>query len=95
MTNEEAIKILLDFDENPCGYCHQGGDEIETAFEMAAKALYKQIPKKINIIKEVLNAVWCPNCHYCLGNIEVRRRYKTEYKCCPNCGQALDWEDEK
>lgn len=39
MTNEEAIKIISNYEINGCGYCHQGGDEIEEAFEMAIKAL--------------------------------------------------------
>ena len=39
MTREEAIKILSDYEENGCGFCHQGGDEVPQAFEMAVKSL--------------------------------------------------------
>ena len=39
MTREEAIKILSDYEENGCGFCHQGGDEVPQAFDMAVKAL--------------------------------------------------------
>ena len=39
LTNEEAAKIILNYDEYGCGYCHQGGQEIPAAFELAAKAL--------------------------------------------------------
>lgn len=39
MTNEEAIKIIKNYDVNGCGYCHQGGDEVEEAFQMAISAL--------------------------------------------------------
>lgn len=39
MTNEEAIDIIKKYDTNSCGYCHQGGDEVEEAFNMAIKAL--------------------------------------------------------
>ena len=39
LTNDEAAKIILNYDINGCGYCHQGGQEIPAAFELAAKAL--------------------------------------------------------
>jgi len=39
MTNEEAIKIIKDYDVYGCGYCHQGGDEIPKAFDLAISAL--------------------------------------------------------
>lgn len=39
MNRQEAIKILSDYEENGCGFCHQGGDEVPQAFDMAVKAL--------------------------------------------------------
>lgn len=39
MNREEAIKILSDYEENGCGFCHQGGDEVPQAFDMAIKSL--------------------------------------------------------
>lgn len=50
MTNEEAIKIIKNYDVNGCGYCHQGGDEVEEAFQMAISALEKKkkIPQKVS-----------------------------------------------
>ena len=39
MTREEAIKIISNYDVNGCGYCHQGGEEIEEAFDLAIKSL--------------------------------------------------------
>lgn len=39
MTNEEAIRIISNYDVLPCGYCHQGGKEIEEAFNLAIEAL--------------------------------------------------------
>lgn len=39
LTNEEAAQIILNYDEYGCGFCHQGGQEIPAAFELAAKAL--------------------------------------------------------
>ena len=38
---------------------------------------------------EIIYDTWiCPNCN---------QRYEVDYddyKCCPNCGQAIDWSDE-
>ena len=42
MTREEAAAIIRKYDANGCGYCHQGGDEIEEAFDMAIKALEQE-----------------------------------------------------
>jgi hypothetical protein len=42
MTREEATKIIKDYEVNGCGYCHQGGDEVEEAFKMAIKALEQE-----------------------------------------------------
>ena len=39
MRNEEAIKIIGNYDMNGCGYCHQGGEEIKEAFDLAIKSL--------------------------------------------------------
>ena len=39
MTNEEAIRIISNYEALPCGYCHQGGKEIEEAFSIAIEAL--------------------------------------------------------
>jgi len=39
MTGEEAVKIIGNYEINGCGYCHQGGDEIKEAFDMAIKSL--------------------------------------------------------
>lgn len=57
-----------------------------------SKAVEKLIPKKI---ERRDNHSFCPNCNFCLGNIEVRLRYHTAQKFCPDCGQALDWSDEQ
>lgn len=39
MTREEAIKIISNYDVYGCGYCHQGGEEIKEAFDVAIKSL--------------------------------------------------------
>ena len=50
MTIEAAIEIIKKYDALGCGYCHQGGKEIEEAFDMAMDALQKleQIVQIIN-----------------------------------------------
>lgn len=42
MEREEAIDIIKNYDVNDCGYCHQGGDEVEEAFNIAIKALEQE-----------------------------------------------------
>lgn len=54
MTREEAIKILSDYEENGCGFCHQGGDEVPQAFDMAVKALEETGIKPPCGVKELL-----------------------------------------
>ena len=67
------------------------------ANEMAIKALEKQIPKKptpidyekyIDVIDNarlLRGAYWCPNC----------KRVVKSGSFCNDCGQKLDWSDEK
>jgi len=42
MTREKAIEIIKDYKVEGCGYCHQGGDEVEEVFQMAIKALEQE-----------------------------------------------------
>lgn len=53
------------------------------------EALEKQIPKEVVIqkINEDIELLYCPNCHV--------RFIRTGMNCCGNCGQALDWSDNK
>jgi len=50
MTREEATKIIKDYEVNGCGYCHQGGDEVEEAFKMAIEALEQEPTAKENLV---------------------------------------------
>jgi ribosomal protein S27AE len=86
ITNEKAKKILLDYAIEGCGYCHQGGKEIEISFMMAAEALEKQIPKKPYIDNKngVYEKEYCPTCH--------RSVFLGDHHC--TCGQALDWSED-
>lgn len=58
---------------------------IRDAFELADKALEKQIPKKPDFTEDKEFAL-CPCCN---GNGLAD---KQEY--CDNCGQKLDWSEE-
>lgn len=48
MTKEEAIRIISGYEVYGCGYCLQGGDEVEEALSLAVDAL-KQEPKWISV----------------------------------------------
>lgn len=43
MTKEEAIRIISGYEVYGCGYCLQGGDEVEEALKLAVDAL-KELP---------------------------------------------------
>lgn len=57
MTREEAAKIMRDYEVNGCGYCHQGGDEVEEAFKMAIEALEQKLSEDCISRKAVLDAL--------------------------------------
>lgn len=96
MKIQEAIKILK---------MEMLGDseQMEYAKQMAIKALEKQIPKK-PITKTVNRGIsvsgeydidfnyLCPHCNTVVGDYETDDAF---YKFCPECGQALDWNDLK
>lgn len=94
MTNEEAIehirKLMISSVQSSVGAEIR---PIAYAFEKGIAALEKQIPKLPIIIGdgyadgEMVYDEWeCPSCG------SVYEIYSHEYKYCPNCGQAIDWE---
>ena len=97
MTAEEAIDILdrcvigdcelCVNNERHCGHC-KGSDYAFSAIAEAQKALEKQIPKKPTRGK--YGHTECACCGWIVesfcGDLE-------QYPFCPNCGQAIDWED--
>ena len=52
MTKEEAANIISGYEVYGCGYCLQGGDEVEEALRLAVDAL-KQEPKWIPITERL------------------------------------------
>ena len=85
MTNEEAIKMLKQWNEDLLPYeDEKAGIECHN---IAISALEKQIPKKVvekNFVEDVsLN--YCPYCNC--------RFIGWGMKHCGECGQALDWSE--
>lgn len=93
MKIDKALDVLTIWRENK--------DNIESLYEaigMAIESLEKQIPKKLKI-KQKGNDILDFRCHLCDKKIisKVGERFVAGSKdnFCPNCGQALDWSDEK
>ena len=53
----------------------------------------KQIPKKPIIIqKKYCSQMVCPNCNsYLISKVETSWFAGSLHKCCPKCGQRLNW----
>lgn len=93
MEEREAIaRIKASRDYRYSHYAHT--DDDGKAFDMAIKALEKQIAKKAKVEKYsfyprsiLVKSRYgkCPNC----GTKQVDDRY------CASCGQKLDWSDEE
>ena len=93
MTHEEAIEYIteryvtmsmcLTLDE-----CRKHNK----AISMAIEALEKQIPKKPTRTRGKYGHTECACCGWVVesfcGDLE-------QYPFCPNCGQAIDWEDDE
>ena len=92
MTASESIKMLEI--QKPAYGCKEYKKPLMYAYEMAIKALEKQIAKKPTYEGDAYSDgqlvydTWvCP----CCG-----RSYELDYDdydYCPNCGQNLDWSD--
>lgn len=104
MTPEKAIKF---FDEeierlervpiiNGCEMTDDWKEQLEIC-KLAKSALEKQILKKPDLEGDgyddngnlIYDTGFCPNCNH---------EFEVDYdatKCCPECGQALDWSDSE
>ena len=72
-----------------CEYCYSQGNfgQQKEAFSVAINALEKQIPNKPKERDHIgFNTLVCP---VCKGALYLYEPY------CDNCGQKLDWSDEK
>ncbi len=83
MTPQEAIEIL-----EINAICSPKATKFKEAVEVAKQALEKQMPKKpANKSLEFDGEYgYCPCCNRILADHSNFRR-------CPDCGQALDWSD--
>ena len=100
----QAKGIYEDCNEKLCDNCNlcyaQGnvGEHIKS-IEIAIQALEKQIPKKprkTDSYRGVLKRVYayvCPTCGNACLEKYMNERQNTMF--CWNCGQKLDWSDEK
>lgn len=111
MNEQEAIKLMLNeivcintADHNECerdcANCSlvKETDELLEGYNMAIKALEKQVAKKPILIKRSFTQFYvCPNCvKENDGKQEIR--YKalfSKLNNCHYCGQKLDWSDEE
>lgn len=93
MTYEEALKIL-----RPIVF---ESDNESLALMEAIEALEKQIPKKPKIDRVTFlgdfDELRCPICNNCLIQRTEFGDYFEGSKCayCEDCGQAIDWSEEK
>lgn len=98
MTTEEAIKVIKEGERDFCEIyqseslgktCNKCEGSI--AYNMAIKALEKQIPKRA--ISTYKGNYKCPTCeNYIDITDDDLYVYEIEPpKCCAECGQALDW----
>ena len=88
MKPEEALKYLKDFIDNEEPQIGAYNTEV---LNKAVYALKKQVPKKPHKIHD-MNVNGHPYyecvCHDCEYVLDI---FKDDF--CPNCGQAIDWED--
>ena len=85
MTESEAIKMLEI--QKPAYGCKEYQKPLMYAYEMAIKALEKQIPKK-----PMFNGT---NWYRCVNGCEIHKKQFEKDWYCPKCGQKLDWSDEE
>lgn len=96
MTEKEAIKTLQELSLErcetfrfDCGNCDKCG--VTIAYDMAIKALEKQIPKKPYDVDTERKTFDCPAC---LSKLYADEDVRDCTYCCV-CGQALDWGEEE
>ena len=107
MTNKEAIVHMEEIRPKKCKMVDgrlQGGfpdhdSDIGKAIDMAIEAIEKQIPKKV-VTRTLYNECWQREytirvCPVCGVDTPVPRELESWEFWCPDCGQALDWSEER
>lgn len=97
MTPQEAIEILRNNHCTNNEHCRDGCmyGENQCAYQMAISALEKQMPKKpIDIYTPVVTWGLCPICKGEFNKLggKPNRVFKSN-DFCPDCGQALCWDN--
>lgn len=98
---KEAIEFLqrkirtLDAQKEYGEYCNPAHNEtldLEIGlYEIAIKALEKQLPKKV---ENWNGQASCPRCKRLFGNMEDVKMFRDwDSDCCNHCGQRLDWSE--
>jgi len=104
MTKETVLKIMQDWtgawceadgdsEFRPCIECARECDQKDT-LKIAIECIKKQIPTK------VVDGHHCPSCgvglvteHIIADEYKEICRCCFDPKCCPECGQVLDWSE--
>lgn len=87
MTESEAIKLAEEQKEI-------FGGSMNELMDVAIKAFEKQIPKKPVLVNRPHAGVKVPVCSSC-STPECYYPLFSKLNYCPNCGQRLDWSEEK
>ena len=83
--DEEALKYLKDLIDGEPNIGAYNTEVLKTAI----CALEKRIPKKTRKEHPQIKS-YIPSCGSCGGIMDL---LQGELNYCPNCGQAIDWED--
>lgn len=100
MTPQEAINQLDDLikDRQSLMSSDEDYDEIYCndieALEIAKKVLEKQVPRRFEKYTYYPEDTLCPVCFENFTGLDCLLENGERYKFCPDCGQALDWNDE-
>ena len=97
MAKEEAISIISGYEAYGCGYCLQGGDEVEEALKLAVDAL-EQEPIRHGKWIYGNDFHWytasCNKCGY-QRRTDIKADRWNQWKYCPNCGAKMDERKEE
>lgn len=88
---DHAMEYIEDFDweENDCGEYYPLDKDVLNANKSVLQELVDKAELKKPVHWKPVNQYHCPVCDILLLMCGERKRY------CPNCGQSLDWGDDK